>query len=175
VRSQIVCRGRILALEVQDVRLENGREALREIVRHGPAVAVLARRPDGRFVFVRQYRKPVEQELIEVVAGNRNAGEDAAACALRELKEETGYRAARMVPLGHIYPSAGYVDERIDLFFAELPDGAGEARPDEDEHLEVVVLSRAEFLERVRGGGVPDAKTLAAWQQYEVRFGSAGS
>lgn len=172
--SRSVYEGHILGLEVQEVRLANGRTAVREIVRHGPAVAILARLPDGRFLFVRQYRKPVEQVLLEVVAGNREPGEAAEACARRELEEETGYRTATLHPLGFVYPSPGYVDERIDLFFTELPAVAGASRPDEDEQLDLVALSREQVLDHIRQGQLCDAKTLAAWLQYEMRCG-AGS
>lgn len=161
-------KGRILGLEVQDVELENGKKALREIVRHGGAVAVVARLPDGRFAFVRQFRKPVEEEMLEIVAGNREPDEGAEECARRELEEETGLRAGRLCHLGFIYPSPGYVDERIDIFFAEAGGERGEASPDEDEHLDVVLMERDEFVETVRRGKIHDAKTLAAWQLYET-------
>ena len=161
-------RGRLLGLEAQDVELEDGRRAFREIVRHGPAVAILARRPDGRFVLVRQFRKPVESELLEAVAGNREPDEDAAVCARRELEEETGYRALSLVPLGFIYPSPGYVDERIDLFFAEVGDAAGAPRPDDDERLEPVLLTRDEVRRAIRDGTIHDGKTLAVWLRYEL-------
>jgi ADP-ribose pyrophosphatase len=167
INKRTVYEGRILDVEVQDVEMADGRPALREIVRHGGAVAVLARAPDGRFILVRQFRKPVEEILLEVVAGNREPGEEAEACARRELEEETGYRAARIRRLGVVYPSPGYVDEKIEVFFAEAEPGKGEHRPDEDEHLEVVFLERARIIEKMRRNEVPDSKTLAAWLLYE--------
>ncbi|MBU1693874.1 MAG: NUDIX hydrolase [Verrucomicrobia bacterium] len=173
--SKMLYKGRILGLEVQEVGLDNGRQAVREIIRHGPAVAVLAQRPDGRFLFVRQFRKPVEQALLEVVAGNREPGEEAETCARRELEEETGHRPQRILPLGFIYPSPGYVDERIDLFFAEVDDKPGPARPDEDENLTVVLLTRTQVEAQLRDGGICDAKTLAAWLRYELRRDGAGA
>lgn len=167
VNKRTVYEGRILDVEIQDVEMADGRPALREIVRHGGAVAVLARAPDGRFILVRQFRKPVEQILLEVVAGNREPGEEAEACARRELEEETGYRAARIRRLGVIYPSPGYVDERIEVFYADAEPGKGEHRPDEDEHLEAIFMERAEIVEKIRRNEVPDSKTLAAWLLYE--------
>lgn len=163
-----VYEGKILDLEVQEVAVANGRSAVREIVRHGPAVAILCKMRDGRFLFVRQFRKAVEQDLLEVVAGNRDEGEDAETCARRELEEETGYRASRMIPLGYIYPSPGYVDERIDLFWAELEAEAGSARPDDDEELTLVALERAE-VEQLLRDNVSDSKTLAIWLRAQLR------
>ena len=165
--SQWLYRGRILGLEVQDVRLANGRQAVREIVRHGPAVAVLARLPDGRFLFVRQFRKPVEQALLEVVAGNREPGESAEDCARREMEEETGHRVARLEALGFIYPSPGYVDERIDLFFAEVEAEPGATKQDEDENVAAVRLTRTEARAELKER-VVDSKTLAAWLRAEL-------
>jgi ADP-ribose pyrophosphatase len=162
-----VYTGRILGLELQDVELANGKKAFREIVRHGGAVAVLARLPDGRFALVRQFRKPVEQEMLEVVAGNRGRDEDPEACARRELKEETGFEARQIRRLGFIYPSPGYVDEKIDLFFAEVDAQPGATHPDEDEHLDVLLLSREDIVRRMRAGEIHDSKTLATWLLYE--------
>lgn len=166
ISSKTLYSGRILGLELQDVEMANGKKAFREIIRHRGAVAVLARRPDGKFVLVRQFRKPVEREMLEVVAGNREKGEDPELCARRELQEETGYEAASLVPLGYIFPSPGYVDERIDLFYAETKPEAGVVSPDEDEHLDVVLLDRNEIVEKIRGNEINDSKTLAAWTQY---------
>jgi len=119
LNAKTIYDGRILRLEVQDVALEDGRVAFREIVRHRGASAVLARLPDGRFVFVRQFRKPVERVMLEVGAGIREDGVAAAECARGEIAEETGYRTAALRRLGEVFPTPGYGDERIDLFFAE--------------------------------------------------------
>ncbi|MFH0952914.1 MAG: NUDIX hydrolase [Verrucomicrobiota bacterium] len=167
VSRKTVYEGRILDLEVQEVELENGRRAVREIVRHGGAVAVLARLPDGKFAFVRQFRKPVEKDMLEVVAGNREPAEDPEACARRELMEETGLEAGEVRHLGFIYPSPGYGDERIDIYSAEAVAGSRQANPDEDEHLDVVLLDRDEIVERMRQNEIQDSKTLAAWLLYE--------
>ncbi|MFH0909789.1 MAG: NUDIX hydrolase [bacterium] len=167
--SKTVFSGKLLRFEVQDVELENGQKAYRELIRHPGAVAVLARAPDGRFVFVRQFRKAVEKIMIEVIAGILEPGEQPQTAAHRELKEETGYDAEKLSHLGRVYPSPGYVDEAIDVYFADLAVGPGPKNPDWDECLEVVMMPAAEFEAMVRSGGVQDAKTLAAWAMYKVR------
>lgn len=166
LKSEIVFRGRILSVEKQEVELETGQKALREIVRHAPAVAVLAQAVDGRFLFIRQFRKPAEKIMLEAVAGILDDGEEPAVSARRELREETGYEAARLEHLGAVYPSPGYVDERIDIYFAELDAKPGERDLDEDERLEIVFLTREEFVHKIRAGEVQDSKTLAAWTLY---------
>ena len=160
--------GRLLKVEQQQVELENGRPAYREIVRHPGAVGVVTRLPDGRFAFVRQFRKAVDDERLEIVAGLLEPGESHEESARRELREETGFRATSLRPLGVVNASPGYTDERIEVFYAETPDALDTAEPDEDEHVELVLLTEDEFLELVRAGGICDAKTLAAWTLYRA-------
>jgi len=130
---------------------------------------VLAQLPDERFVLVRQYRKAVELELLEAVAGTLDPGEDPDTCVHRELEEETGYRAASMEKLGVIYPAPGYSEEILHVYFAKLAPERGAMRPDDDERLEVELLT-AEALEAMMDAGdMRDAKTLAAWALYRRR------
>ena len=160
--------GCVVSVEVQDVELETGQAAIREIVRHRGAVAVLARRPDGRFLFVRQFRKPVEQIMLEVVAGVLELDEHPEDAARRELREETGYVATDLRPLGVVHPSPGYLDERIEVFAAEVGLEAGPRALDHDERVEVAPLTAEEFESLAWRGGVSDAKTLAAWTLYKA-------
>ena len=168
ISSQRVFDGRLLKLDVLEVRLDNGRRARREIVRHPGAVAIWARAPDGRFVFVRQFRKAVEQELLEVVAGTLEAGETAEACARREIREETGYAVKTLTPLGLIFTAPGFCTEQIFLFYADLA-GGGAAAPDPDERLDVVLLDEAAWNAMMSRGAVQDAKTWAAWGMFQTR------
>lgn len=159
--------GRLIKVDLLNVRLDNGREARREIVRHPGAVAVLCRRPDGRFVFVRQFRKPVESELLEVVAGTREPDEGPAVCARREVQEETGYKVLSLKRLGSIYTAPGYCDERIEIFFAEIRPSRIQGCPDPDEQIEMVSLDKKQIETMLISGKIKDAKTLAAWTMYK--------
>jgi ADP-ribose pyrophosphatase len=163
VSTKKVFKGNALALEVIEVEIEPGVRGKREIVRHMGAVAVLARRADGQFVFVRQFRKAVEEEVLEVVAGCLDEGEDPVTCAARELTEETGYRAERISGLGKIWTSPGYTDEEIHVFVAELAEDQGEPCPDKDERLVVMCMGENEVEERIAGGAIRDGKSLATW------------
>jgi len=167
-------RGKFLTLEQHDVVLENGVQAYREILRHPGSIGVIARHPDGRFVLVRQYRKAVEMIMTEVVAGLLDPGEAPEAAARRELLEETGFKAASLVRLGLLYASPGYVDEKVDIFLAELEAQSQEAELDHDERVDVVMMTRAEFSSAIRTGGITDSKTLASWAmllEYERAAG----
>ena len=167
LRMKTVFEGRILSLDVLDVELADGRTGTREIIRHGPAVAVIARRRDGRFVFIRQFRKAMERICFEVMAGNVDPGEASEAAAARELKEETGYQPDSIRFLSAIFPSVGYCTERIDIFFAEVAE-PGKTDFDQDENIETVLVTEQEMDNLIRSGKVDDAKTLAAWMLYKT-------
>lgn len=169
ISARRVFDGRLLKLDVLEVELANGRRARREVVRHPGAVAVWARAPDGRFVFVRQFRKAIEGDLLEIVAGTREAGEPPDTCAIREVREETGCDVKTLVPLGFIHTAPGFCEERLELFFAELLETGRRAEPDPDEALDVVRLTREEWEARVARGDIRDAKTLAAWAIVRAR------
>lgn len=156
-------KGRLLALEQHDVELEDGTKAYREIIRHPGAIGVIARHSDGHFVFVRQYRKAVELQMIEVVAGLLDPGEQSEAAARRELEEETGFTAKTLRRLGVVYASPGYVDERVEIFLADLEPAVSERKLDHGERIEVVEMTGEEFSAAIRRGDILDAKTLAAW------------
>jgi len=161
--------GRLISADLLKVELENGRYARREIVRHPGAVAVLCRLPDGRFVFVRQFRKAVERELLEIVAGTREPDEGPDVCARREVREETGYKVVSLERLGYIYTAPGFCDEKIYIYFAELGHAGGRQLPDPDERIALVCLSAKQVRAMLASGGIKDAKTLAAWMMFKNR------
>ena len=168
ISTKTVFEGRILNVDVLEVELEDGRRSIREIVQHGAAVIILAQRPDGRFLFIKQFRKAMERVCFEVVAGNCDAGEGSEASARRELQEETGYTATSIRLLGPIIPSVGYCTERIDVYFATVGE-QGATSFDEDEDIETLILSEEEMDNKIKRGEVADAKTLAAWMLYKLK------
>lgn len=164
-RSEIYA-GRLVRLEVHDVALRDGRRGVREIIRHPGAAAIVAQLPDGRFVFVRQYRKAVDQDVLELPAGCLESGETPEQCALREVREETGYAVRRVIYLGSIFTSPGMCDETLWLYYASLKPGAGQ-RLDPDENVDCVIRSEAEIDHAMLTGDIRDAKTLAAWWLFK--------
>ncbi|MDD4871752.1 MAG: NUDIX hydrolase [Kiritimatiellae bacterium] len=169
LKARTVFKGRLLAVEVLDVELECGKRSIREIVRHPGAAVVLAQLEDGRFVFVRQFRKAAEKTILEIVAGGLEKGESPVDCARRELREETGYTARKLVSLGTVYPAPGYTDEVLHLYFAITGRVRGSGSPDEDERLTVEYFTEKQVDRMIRDGRIHDAKTLAAWMLWKAK------
>lgn len=159
LRSEVVYQGHFLRVQRDVVALPDGREAVREYVRHPGAVMIVPLLPDGRLVLERQYRHPVGRVMIEFPAGKLDPGESGLACAQRELLEETGYRARRWARAGVMHPVIGYADEFIEVWFAdELT--AGERHLDEGEFLDVLPLTQQALEDAVRDGLLTDVKTV---------------
>ena len=159
IEREFIYKGRIISLRVDKVFLPNGREALREVVEHPGAVAVVPVLPDGRVLLIRQFRKPVEEAILEIPAGKLEKGEDPKTCAVRELEEETGFRAGELEPIMSFFPSPGFSDERIHLFKAT---GLikGEENTEDDEIIETVPLPISEALKLIEEGKIKDGKTI---------------
>ena len=151
--------GKVLRLERDEVRLPNGGQAVREVIRHLGAVCVLPIFENGDVLVEEQYRYPHARVLLEVPAGKLDrADEDPLEAVKRELREETGYSAAVLHPLGLYIPSPAILDEKVHLYIATgLVGGATEL--DEDEFLRVRRIPLSELCELVLAGRVPDGKT----------------
>lgn len=174
VDGRVVFEGRLVRVAVDRVRLPDGGRAEREVVRHPGAAAVLPvfEGPRGpRVILVRQFRYATGEALWEVPAGTLEPGEDAEACARRELEEETGLRPGRLEALTALYTSPGFTDERVDVFLAADPE-RGRPRPEAEEELERRELPLREALAMVERGEIRDAKTVAALLLAEGRSGT---
>ncbi len=159
--SEQVFDGRLLKVYADRVRLPDGKESTREIIRHPGAVVIVAVLDNGRLLFERQFRYPLRQVFLEMPAGKIDAGEHTLDTARRELREETGYKAKFWRHLGTMHPAIGYADERIEIFWAQGLSYVG-AELDHDEILEVSELTVADALLAVRDGEITDAKTITA-------------
>ena len=151
-------QGCLLRLDVDTVQLPDGNTAPREYIRHPGGVGVVALTENKEVLLVRQYRYPYAEILTEIPAGKRDPGEEPLVTGMRELEEETGYRAATYTPLGTLYPTPGCCDEVVYLYLAtDLT--AADAHPDQDEFLEVERCPLDEMVARVLAGEITDAKT----------------
>jgi ADP-ribose pyrophosphatase len=146
----------------------DGFEIKRMIVGHGGSAVMMPIDERGRVLLVKQFRLPAEDYLWEIPAGRIDEGETALQAAKRELQEETGYKARRWSKLLEYFPSPGYLAEKMTLFVAqELT--AGEAKPMDDERIEMRWFTPRELDELIGGGKMRDGKTIAgylAWKQF---------
>jgi len=159
--SKIVYEGSIFSVRQDEVVEPSGVHATREMIAHPGSVVVLPVLPDGRIVLIRQYRHAAKQYLWELVAGRIDAGENPRKAAARELLEETGYRAKRFRVFLDVFPTPGFLEERMYILLAEGLT-AGEAQPEEDEKIVSRIYNRKELEKMIRGGKLRHAETIAA-------------
>jgi ADP-ribose pyrophosphatase len=174
LESRHVYEGKIVNLRVDLVELPGGRAAEREIVEHRGAVAIVAVDREGSVLLVRQYRKAVEAELLELPAGTLEPGEPAEACAARELGEETGARASEMRLMAMYYSSPGFCTEEMHIFLATGLD-LDAARPEGDEQLELARMPLQEAVRMARSGLLRDSKSIIGLLLADRCLSEAGS
>ena len=162
--SELIYDGKVVHLYRDAVRLPNGHESIREVVRHVGAVCVLPLFEDGSVLVERQFRYPHDRVLWEIPAGKLDSkAEEHLAAVKRELYEETGYTADRFTSLGLLYTTPAFVDEVIEMYLAEGLHTENDGQHlDEDEFLTVEKLHIDTLCDMVMRGEIPDAKTQVA-------------
>lgn len=167
IRTLVRYKGKAVGFLCDEVRLPNGKKAVREYLDHPGAVAIVAfldsplRTPlmDARVVMVKQFRYPVGRMTEELPAGKLDGKEDLKSCLARELKEETGYSARRFKKIISYWPTPAFANEIIHIFWAEGLK-KGKMSPDEDEFLSRSVDTFGRLLKKVMTGKIRDSKTM---------------
>lgn len=160
ISSEIKYKGKILNLRIDTVESVNG-ESTREIVEHSGGAVVLPLLPNKNVVMIRQFRKPIERDVLEIPAGKIEQGESPEETAFRELREETGYKANNMTLLTKMYPSVGYSEELLYIYLATDLE-PGETDFDENEDIDTYSYHIDDLYEMVMEGKIQDAKTQVA-------------
>lgn len=163
IASHRIYTGKVVSLDVDQVRFPDGTTGEMEIIRHSGAAAILPfvsdpHGEDPQIMLLRQYRYAADGYLYEVPAGKLEKGEAPEACAVRELKEETGCSAERMEPLFSFLTTPGFTDELIHAFMATGL-SAGEKQLEADEFSEVVTFKLSQALRMIQSNEIRDAKT----------------
>ena len=158
VAQHVLYRGRIVTLRNDDALLPNGKPCQREVVEHPGGVCVAALTEDNELLFVRQFRYPYGEALLELPAGKLEYGEDPLPAGRRELLEETGAVAETYESLGVCYPSPGYCGEKIYMYLARGLSFQAPS-PDEDEFLQCLRMPLDEAVRMVMNGEIRDGKT----------------
>src|SRR5256885_228246 len=165
LRSKIIYKGPIFGIRRDEVLEPTGVRTVREVITHPGSVVVLPVLPDGRIVLIRQWRHATRLFMWELVAGRIDAGENVREAAARELIEETGYRAKRFRVFLDVFPTPGFLEERMFILLAEGLT-AGEAEPEEDEKIIPRAYSRKQLDEMIGDGKLRDAKSIAGILYY---------
>lgn len=160
VSSQLIFEGRVVKLRVDTVGMPDGRETTWEIVEHSDCVAIIAVDADDNVLLVKQLRKPVEKELLEIPAGGIDSGEDAVAAVRRELQEEAGYLPQKVERLGGFYSAPGYCTEYLHLYLAsDLVPSALHA--EDTDSISLIRVPVSQVLDLISSGTICDGKSIA--------------
>ena len=169
-RSKQIFSGKVVKLAVHEIRLPDGSLAVRELIEHPGAVAVVALDSQQNVMLVRQFRIGANRDLYEIPAGLLESGETPEACASRELREEIGYEPGRLESLGGFYTAAGYTSEFIHLYWAHDLTYAPLGQ-DQDEFIEIVRMPFTETLRLIEQGEIVDSKTIIGLFKVARRLG----
>lgn len=153
---------KIFDLEHHIVRLPNGQESTRDVIKHNGGVVIIPLLSDKELVLIRQFRYAMQEELIEFPAGRLEKGEDPQEAGSRELKEETGYTAGSLEYLGQVYPAPGFCTEVLYYYLATNL-VKGDTNFDDDEFLEPIVYSLDELQQAIKENKIKDAKTVVGF------------
>ena len=158
ISSDRIYTGKVISLKVDTVEIDSKGYKKREIVEHPGAIGIVALTDDNKIVLVKQFRKPIEKAIWEIPAGKLEIGESPKECAIRELKEETGYSAKNIKLIHKFFTSAGFSNQKIYIFLATGLT-KGEPNFDEDEFIEKYEIDINEAKNMVIKNEIEDAKT----------------
>lgn len=163
----LIYQGKIISVYKETLHYEEEKVAIRDLVKHPGAVAIIPVDENGHILFIKQWRCAVQKILIEIPAGTLEVGEIPLECADRELQEEIGFRANTMIPLGGFYTAPGFCDEYIHLFLAKdlFPSVLW---ADDSDYIDLFALSLEEALTLAQEGAFLDSKTLSALSLYQL-------
>lgn len=157
--EEVLYEGRIIRVHVDDIELENGMPAKREVVDHPGGVSVAILTEENELIFVRQFRYPYKKVLLELPAGKLEPGEDPFEAVKREQREETGTTAESYISLGEVYPTPGYCGEIIRLWACRAATQGATLQLDEDEFLATERIPLDKAVQMVLNNEIPDGKT----------------
>ena len=166
MRKTTIYDGKNVRLDEYSLTIE-GRKVRREIIKHPGAAAILAFDEKGKIILVRQHRFP-RGYILEIPAGTLEKGESPKRCALREIQEETGYKAKKMTHLITYYPSVGYNTEKIHCFVASGLTLA-KSKLDADEFITVKKMDLSRLIKMIKSGKIIDSKTICAVMVYAAK------
>lgn len=164
VKKEEIYKGRIFSLWGGKVTLDTGEQTVREIVQHPGGVAIVPM-VDHSLILISQFRIAIGRDLVELPAGRLEPGEDPESCARRELEEEIGYRARRLIPLASYFSSAGFTDERMHIFLARDLEKTT-PKLEADERIRQVIVPIEKIESKLNTQEFEDAKTIIGLREF---------
>ncbi len=159
-KSEVLFKGKVFDLQVDQIEYNSGNKGVRETAIHPGGAVSVAVKDNGKIIFVKQFRYPLQKNLIELPAGKLNKGEDPLVCATRELEEETGYKAGKIEKLGSICTTPGFCTEILHIYLMKDLVQGNHNREEGELGMEILEFSLAEAEEKIRSGEIFDAKTI---------------
>ncbi len=166
-KSEILFKGKVFDIKLDEIEYDSsGNNGRREVVLHPGGAVVLPVTDAGKIIFVRQFRYPFQEWVLELPAGKLDPGEDPQTCATRELTEETGYTAGKITKLGHIYTTPGFCNEILHIYLAENLTPGKHAREEGEEGMQIIELTIDEVKNKINSGELVDAKSISGVMMY---------
>lgn len=165
-KSEILFKGKVFNLKVDEIEYASGNKGVREVAVHPGGAVVVPLLNNGRLLLIKQFRYPLQRDLIEFPAGKLFFGEDPLECAKRELTEETGYSAHKISKLGEIFTTPGFCDEILHLYLAEDLTEGNHNREEGELGMEIFEVTPDEIHSMIASGKILDAKTICAFYYF---------
>ena len=168
-KSEILFRGKVFDLQVDEIEYDSGNKGIREVAVHPGGAVVVPLKDDGKIIMVNQFRYPLQKFLLEMPAGKLDKNEDPFVCAVRELEEETGYKAKKIIKLGSICTTPGFCTEVLHIYLATnlIP---GNHNREEGEHgMEVFEFTLDEIDSKILSGEIVDSKSICGVQLFKLQ------
>ncbi|MDD3186123.1 MAG: NUDIX hydrolase [Anaerostipes sp.] len=169
IKQNLIHQGKVVGFYEDIVTLPNGNTVTWDLVKHNGAAAIVPVTKEGKIILAKQYRNALDQMTLEIPAGGIEKGEKPYDCAVREVEEETGYKAGIVEPLIDIITAIGFCDEKVSIFVARDLEPSRQ-NLDEDEFIDVYEYTIDEIKEMIYSGEIFDAKTIAGVLTYEAKY-----
>ena len=159
-KSEIIFRGKVFNLQVDEIHYDSGNASVREVAVHPGGAVIVPVTDEGKIVMVKQFRYPFQKELLELPAGKLEINEDPLNCASRELEEETGYKSDNLKKLGNIFTAPGYSSEVLYIYSARNLKKNKINREEGEHGMQVFEYTMTEIEEKILQGEIVDSKTI---------------
>jgi ADP-ribose pyrophosphatase len=161
LKSDTIFQGKVFDLQVDEIEYDSGNKGIREVAIHSGGSVIIALTEDYKIVMVNQFRYPLQRFLYELPAGKLDEGEDPQVCALRELQEETGYKANSITKLGAIVTTPGFCTETLHIYLAQDLTNGNHNREEGEFGMQIIELTLKEIEDKIKNGEIYDAKTIS--------------